>query len=101
MLNSVVLCSLPHPLLEPLEHISECSPRQRIASLVISSMKYLIKSPILFNLPLDVKIQRSSFCVIQNIFNHFHNPHFQVHCQDLNCSLYAQPLKRVQEVYQR
>ena len=35
-----------------------------IAPLAISAIKYLIKSPTLFNLPLDVKIKRSYFCVI-------------------------------------
>ena len=29
----------------------------------------------------------------KKIFNHFHNPHFQVHHQDLSYSLYVQPLK--------
>ena len=33
-------------------------------------------------------------------FNQFHNPHFQVHHQELSCSLYAQPLKQAQENYQ-
>ena len=34
-------------------------------------------------------------------FNHFHNPHFQVHRQDLSSSSpYEQPLEQTQENYQ-
>ena len=33
-------------------------------------------------------------------FNHFHNPNFQVHGQDLSYWLYVQQLKQAQENYQ-
>ena len=41
--------------------------------------------------------------ILKKFFNHLHNLHFQglLHCQNLNCSLYAQPLKQAKKNYQR
>ena len=73
----------------PLNYVQKCSFKQ-------------VTQFIFLNHPLDDVTHDTplSACKRPEFFNHFHNSHFQVHRQGLNCSLYAQPLKQAQEIYQ-
>ena len=89
-------------------YFSMCNMTVHVPSIVLSMIyqnTFINKSLILFNPPWPGQDKTHKFiqgrqfflCTQKNPLNHFHNAHFQVHCQDLNCSLYAQPLKLVQE----
>ena len=73
----------------PLDYVQKCTFKQ--------VTHFILLNYHLGDVTYDTPLQHAKK---PEFFNHFDNPHFQIHRQDLNCSLYAQPLKQAQDVYQ-